>query len=148
MTRVYLDTSAYNRPLDDQAQSKIFLESQAVAIILQMIEAQDIELVSSSVLDYENSRNPYPLKQAAMSRYLQLANFRQEVNDAIRQRAEELEHNGVKALDALHVACAEVANCDFLVTCDKRLVNRCAALSLQVINPVDFVLETSSDGSS
>lgn len=148
MTRVYLDTSAYNRPLDDQAQSKIFLESQAVAIILQMIEAQDIELVSSSVLDYENSRNPYPLKQAAMSRYLQLANFRQEVNDAIRQRAGELEHNGIKALDALHVACAETANSDFLVTCDKGLINRCSVLTLQVINPVDFVLETSTDGSS
>lgn len=148
MTRVYLDTSAYNRPLDDQTQSKIFLESQAVVIILQMIEAQEVELVSSSVLDYENSRNSYPLKQAAMNRYLQLASVRQEVNDAIRQRAEELEHNGVKALDALHVACAEAADCDFLVTCDKRLINRCSALTLQVINPVDFVLESSSDGSS
>jgi predicted nucleic acid-binding protein len=113
-----------------------------------MIEAQEIELVSSSVLDYENSRNPYPLKQAAMNRYLQLANFRQEVNDAIRQRAEELEHNGIKALDALHVACAEAANSDFLITCDKRLINRCSVPTLQVINPVDFVLETSTDGSS
>ena len=148
MTRAYLDTSAYNRPLDDQTQSKIFLESQAVAIILQMIETQEIELVNSSVLEYENSRNPYPLKQAAMNRYLQLANFRQEVNAAIRQRAEELEHNGVKALDGLHVACAEAANCDFFVTCDKRLINRCSVLTLQIINPVDFVLETSGDGSS
>ena len=58
MTKVYLDTSAYNRPFDNQTQPKIFLESQAVVIILQMVETQMIELISSSVLAYENSRNP------------------------------------------------------------------------------------------
>ncbi|GAX34578.1 hypothetical protein NIES3585_05790 [Nodularia sp. NIES-3585] len=49
MTRVYLDTSIYNRPFDDQIQPKIFLETQAVILILQMVEAQLIKLVSSSV---------------------------------------------------------------------------------------------------
>ena len=88
MTRIYLDTSAYNRPFDDQTQPKIFLESQAVAIILQMVEMGMIELASSSVLEYENSRNPYPIKQTAMSRSLQMAQLRQAVNEAIQQRAE------------------------------------------------------------
>jgi predicted nucleic acid-binding protein len=110
MTRVYLDTSAYNRPFDDQSQPKIFLETQAVIIILQMVEAKIVELVSSSVLDYENSRNPYPMKQEAMNRYLQLAELRQEVNEAIYQRAESLGQDGLKAIDALHVACAEALN--------------------------------------
>lgn len=58
MTKIYLDTSAYNRPFDDQTQPKIFLESQAVAIILEMVETRMVELVSSSVLEYENNRNP------------------------------------------------------------------------------------------
>lgn len=40
MTRVYLDTSVYNRPFDDQTQPKIFLETQAVTLILQMAAAQ------------------------------------------------------------------------------------------------------------
>ena len=88
MTRIYLDTSAYNRPFDDQTQPKIFLESQAVAIILQMVEMGMIELASSSVLEYENGRNPYPIKQTAMSRSLQMAQLRQAVNEAIQQRAE------------------------------------------------------------
>jgi predicted nucleic acid-binding protein len=145
MTRVYLDTSAFNRPFDDQTEPKIFLESQAVVIILQMIEAKGVELISSSVLEYENSRNPYPIKQKAMNRYLQLANLRQEVDEAICQRAEELEHNGLKAIDALHVACAEAVNSDYFITCDKRLINRYIGLAMKVINPVDFVLEASSD---
>ena len=63
MTRVYLDTSIYNRPFDDQTQPKVFLETQAVILILQMVEAKLIELVSSSVLEYENSRNPFIVNQ-------------------------------------------------------------------------------------
>jgi predicted nucleic acid-binding protein len=145
MAKIYLDTSAYNRPFDDQTQPKIFLETQAVAIILQMLETGAIELISSSVLEYENSRNPSLMNQAAMNRYLQMAALRQEVNEEIRQRAEQLEHNGVKAMDALHVACAEAAKSDYFITCDKRLINRCLALMMKVINPVDFVLEMNSD---
>jgi predicted nucleic acid-binding protein len=148
MTRVYLDTSAYNRPFDDQTQPKIFLETQAVAIILQMVEAKVVELISSSVLEYENSRNPYPIKQEAMSRYLRLAELRQEVNEAIRQRAEELEQNGLKAIDALHIACAEAVNSNYFITCDKRLINRYSGLTMKVMNPADFVLEISSDDPS
>lgn len=147
MTRVYLDTSAYNRPFDDQTQPKIFLETQAVIIILQMIEVKAVELISSSVLEYENSRNPYTIKQEAMNRYLQLAELKQEVSEVIRQRAEELEKSGLKAIDALHVACAEAAKSDYFITCDKRLINRYSGLTTKVINPADFVLEMSSDDS-
>jgi predicted nucleic acid-binding protein len=148
MIRVYLDTSAYHRPFDDQTQPKIFLETQAVVIILQMVEAKEVELISSSVLEYENSRNPHPIKQEAMSRYLQLAQLRQEVSEAIRKRSEELEQNGLKAIDALHVACAEAVNTNYFITCDKRLINRCSGLTVKVINPVDFVLEMSGDDPS
>ena len=147
MPKIYLDTSAYNRPFDDQTQPKIFLEAQAVAIILQMIETELFQLVSSSVLEYENSRNPYPIKQEAMNRSLKMAQLRQEVNEPIQQRAEQLEHNGLKAIDALHVACAEVVGSDWFITCDKRLINRCSGLTVKVVNPVDFVLEMSSNDS-
>ena len=110
-----------------------------------MIEARLTELVTSSVLEYENSRNPYPIKQESMSRSLQKAQVRQEVNESIRQRAEQLEYNGLKAVDALHVASAEAANSDWFVTCDQRLINRCSELTMKVVNPVDFVLEMNSD---
>ena len=148
MTRVYLDTSVYNRPFDDQTQPKIFLETQAVTLILQMAEAQLINLVSSSVLEYENSLNPFPIKQQAMNRYLQMATIRQQVNETIQQRAEQLEQQGIKAIDALHVACAEAANSDYFLTCDKRLINRCQGLLMKTLNPVDFILEIEDDNQS
>jgi predicted nucleic acid-binding protein len=148
MTKIYLDTSAYNRPFDDQTQPKIFLETQAVVIIFQMLEAGTVELISSLVLEYENSRNPSLINQVAMNRYLQMAELRQEINGGVRQRAKQLEHNGVKAMDALHIACAEAAGSDYFVTCDKRLINRCLALTMKVLNPVDFVLEMNDDDPS
>lgn len=145
MTRVYLDTSVYNCPFDDQTQPKIFLETQAVTLILQMAAAQLIDLVSSSVLEYENSLNPFPIKQQAMNRYLQMATIKQQVDETMQQRAEQLEQQGIKAIDALHVACAEVANSDYFLTCDKRLINRCQGLPIKTLNPVDFILEIEDD---
>lgn len=148
MKKVYLDTSTYNRPFDDQTQPKIFLETQAVMIILQMIESRLVSLISSSVLEYKNSRNPALNQREAMSRYLQMAELWQIVDGAIQPRAEQLEYNGLKAVDALHIACAAAASSDYFITCDKRLINRCSELSLKVLNPVDFVLEIDSDDSS
>jgi predicted nucleic acid-binding protein len=145
MTRVYLDTSIYNRPFDDQTQPKIFLETQAVILILQMVEARIIELVSSSVLEYENSRNPFIINQQSMERYLEIATLRVLVDENIRETAEQLEQQGIKAIDALHVACAEASQSNYFITCDRRLINRCQDLLLKVINPIDFIFEVSNE---
>ncbi|WP_243714079.1 PIN domain-containing protein [Nostoc sp. 106C] len=145
MTRVYLDTSVYNRPFDDQTQPKIFLETQAIILILQMVEARLIELVSSSVLEYENSRNPFIVNQQSMERYLKIATLRVLVDENIRIRAEQLQQQGIKPIDALHVACAEASRSDYFITCDRRLINRCHNLSLKVINPSNFILEGEND---
>lgn len=145
MTRVYLDTSLYNRPFDDQTQPKIFLETQAIILILQMVEARLIELVSSSVLEYENSRNPFVVNQQSMERYLQIATLRVLVDENIRNRAEQLEQLGIKSIDALHVACAEASQSDYFITCDRRLINRCHNLSLIVINPNNFIFEVENE---
>ncbi|MDV2999447.1 MAG: hypothetical protein N5P05_001053 [Chroococcopsis gigantea SAG 12.99] len=58
--RVYLDTSVYNRLFDDQSQAKIYLETQAVIIILYLIETRLLESVHSSVLAYENQKSLSP----------------------------------------------------------------------------------------
>lgn len=144
--KIYLDTSIYNRPFDDQRQPKVFLETQAVILILQMVEAGTVNLISSAILEYENSRNPHPNKQLAMQHYLQRSTARQLLTEDIRFRAKVLETEGVKSFDALHVASAEAGRCDYLLTTDKRLINRCKNLALKVINPVNFIVEVSDEG--
>ena len=37
--KIYIDTSVYNRPFDDQTQPRIWLETLALGLILQVIEA-------------------------------------------------------------------------------------------------------------
>lgn len=140
--KVYLDTSVYNRPFDDQTQPRIWLETLAFAVILQMVETGSVELITSSVLEYENSRNPFRLRRNWVTRCLRLASLHHEVDEDIRQRAVELEQQGLKAVDALHVACAETAGSEYFVTCDERVIRRYQDDRLQVLNPVDFVVRT------
>lgn len=92
-------------------------------LILQMVEAKILELVSSSVLEYENSRNPFIINQQSMERYLQLASLRVLVDENIRIRGKQLEQQGIKPIDALHVACAESSQSNYFITSDKRLIN-------------------------
>jgi predicted nucleic acid-binding protein len=60
----------------------------------------------------------------------------------VRTRALDLERQGLKPLDALHVACAELAVVTHFLTCDDRLVRRYSG-TMRVLNPVDFVLSWS-----
>ncbi len=145
MMRVYLDTSVYNRLYDDQSQAKIYIETQAVLIILNLIESKQIESVNSSVLIYENKKNPFPLKQKAIELYLKKATFKQPVSETVRQRAKQLESEGIKPIDALHVASFEASKSDYFITCDKRLLNRCQALAIPAINPIDLIEELDNE---
>ena len=137
--KVYLDTNVYNRPFDDQTQPRIWLETLAFAVILQMTDAGSVTLVSSSVLAYENSRNPVPARRRWVERCLGGANVYQPVDEDIRTRAEQLEEAGVGPLDALHIACAEAAGSNIFLTCDDRLMRDYEG-GLKVMNPVDFVV--------
>jgi predicted nucleic acid-binding protein len=144
--RVYLDTSVYNRPFDDQTQAKIFLETQAVLIILQKVEDKEIELVNSPTLEYENSRNTQILQQYSMNRYFKMATFIQPKTTTVEQRAKQLEKDGIKALDALHVVSSEISNCDYFITCDKRLINRAQTLAtIKTVNLIDFIQEIENE---
>ena len=63
------------------------------------------------------------------------------VDVQIKHRAEALEQEGLRALDALHIACAEAAGCDYFVTCDDRLKKRYGRKkrALRVCTPIEFV---------
>ena len=53
--KVYLDNCCYNRPYDDQSYLRISLESQAKLFVQHLIREKKLDLVTSYVLDYENS---------------------------------------------------------------------------------------------
>lgn len=50
--RIYLDACCLNRPFDDQTQSRIALENQAILTILSQCES-GWKLITSAALDEE-----------------------------------------------------------------------------------------------
>lgn len=96
-------------------------------------------VIQKSVVEYENSRNPFELRKRWVRRCLDLASEHQLVDEGIKRRGQELEKEGLKAMDALHVACAEASTSKYFLTCDDRLIRRYKG-AMEVRNPVDFVL--------
>jgi predicted nucleic acid-binding protein len=145
--KLYLDTSVLNRPFDDQAQSRIRLETEAFLAILEKIETGTFDLVSSSVLGFETAANPFPERQERVKSYLDLAKHFVMADEELKERAEQIVGVGIKALDAFHLAAAE-RSADVFLTVDDRLLkkamNYADLLAVRVMSPIDFVLSEES----
>ncbi len=141
--RIYLDNCCYNRPYDDQSQLRISLETQAKLYIQDLIRQQKLDLVSSYVLWYENSQNPFEIRKRSISEFIQKNTIEYidiDKAEEIKRKADEIMKTGVKTKDAYHVACAIYANCDYFFTTDDRLL-KYAADEIQMVNPIDFIKE-------
>ena len=137
--RVYLDNCCYNRPFDDQAQVKVLLETIAKLDIQQKMRDGELEYVWSSVLDFEIGKSRFIDRAMQILPWANGAVTRVFVDDAIRQRAKYFESVGVKPVDALHVACAESAGCDWFFTTDNGLIKKAKVHTpMRVANPVEF----------
>ena len=139
MAKIYFDTSVIKRPFDDQSKPRVWLEASAFSILLQMIEGGEAQMISSSVLEYEHPTNPVEFRRAWMDDCMLMASNRAVLDDNIIARAEVFENNGLKAIDALHVACAEAAGCDYFVTCDDGILLKDPGAHVRILAPGDLV---------
>ena len=138
--RVYLDNCCYNRPFDEQAQLRVVLETLAKLNIQQQMRDGVLEYVWSSVLDFEISKSRFLDRSLQIMPWAKGAVINVQIDDSIRFRAKEFEANGLKAMDALHVACAEAAECDWFFTTDRGILKKARNLtSMCVANPVEFI---------
>ena len=137
--RVYLDNCCYNRPFDDQSQIKVLLETLAKLDIQQQMRDGILEYVWSSVLEFEARQSKFIDRASRILPWANGAVVNVAVDTAIRSRAKEFENAGVKPADALHVACAESAGCDWFFTTDRGILNKARGLSsMRIANPVEF----------
>lgn len=86
-----------------------------------MILSGKLQLVWSFILEYENSQNPFELRRETIATWRDIATESVLDHVFIRTFAKELTGVGIKIKDALHIACAKQANCDFFITTDKNL---------------------------
>ena len=143
--KIYLDTSVFNRPFDDQNQTRIRLETEAFLSILEKAVSGVITIIGSSTLHYENSRNPFVERKERVSSYLGIASKIIVVSDNVIMRAVSLERAGIEPIDALHLACAESGGAEYFVTCDDNIIKKAskdqAMVQMAVCGPLEFILK-------
>lgn len=145
--RIYLDACCLNRPFDDSSQLRIRMEAEAVVTILEMVESGSVELLSSSVLEYELGQITDPDRRARTMRLLLLAGAYVNETDELKKYAQGLQEAfGLQELDALHVACAKESKADVFLTTDDRLLRSIkrptqTPLSLVAENPLVWLTE-------
>lgn len=145
MTSVYLDVCCLKRPFDDQAQTRIRLEAEAVLLILARCQTGDWTWISSDVVDLEIERTPNPERRRRVQLLVSHAPRSVRVAASEANRAIQLEAWGITAFDALHLACAELCQADVFLTTDDRLARICEAhatqIRIRVENPLTWLQE-------
>ena len=143
--KIYFDVSCLNRPFDDQGQSRIRLESEAVTFLLERCEAGEMQHVSSEMATIELAAMPDVERRARVQLLLPHAKSLLKLTEDVFKRAEVLQKLGLKPADAVHVAAAEEFEADVMLSCDDRLCRlakrRKIDLKVVVANPVDWLKE-------
>ena len=141
--KIYLDACCLGRLTDDQSQPRIREEAEALERILGLIRGGKVELISSEALLHEIRRNPSAERRLECEALISLATATVEMDRHVLDRAKELEAAGYGAYDAFHVASAESAGADALLSTDDRLLKRAARgvgnPRVAVRNPVSWV---------
>ena len=139
---IYLDSCCYNRPYDTADQLTVVLEAQCKLYIQQLVKDGLITLVSSYMVRYESSQNPYAERRENIEAYIRQYSsvyVSDERKEEIEQTAADIVRTGVKFKDACHVASAIYAKCDYFITTDKRLL-KYKSPQIKLVTPREFVL--------
>lgn len=150
--RIYLDVCCINRPTDDLSVTRNRLEAEAVLAIVEQALQGEWTIVSSGAIQYEIGKCVNKVRQEAAAKLVSAARVSLAVRNREYERASELAGLGFGSLDALHIACAESAQCAVLLSTDDRLLRRAlrraTSLRVRVENPLQWLLEQSDENAT
>jgi predicted nucleic acid-binding protein len=141
---VYFDNCAIQQPLDDKSNFRIRLEAEAMIVLIEMIENGSLKMVASDVLIFEINNTPDPERVNFSLKFLSLGISNLSLTNHIIDIAKQYEKQGIKPIDALHLAMATENNVDYLCTCDDRFLKRAGEIiniNTRIILPTDLVME-------
>ncbi|WP_345792957.1 PIN domain protein [Thauera sp. JM12B12] len=122
--RLYLDVCCFNRPFDDQAQTRIRLETESKLVLQDLVRAGKHALVWSYIMDFEVANNPFEERIRHILEWRTLAAEVIHESGEVLEVAQRLVADGASAYDALHVGCAVAGKCDVFVSTDDRLLRK------------------------
>lgn len=138
--RIYLDNCCFNRPFDDQSGIRVKLETDAKLYTQLQIKTGKIELAWSYILDFENEANPFIERRNTVEKWKRLSVLDIVENESILTVATTISTYGLKPKDALHIACAVGAKCDFFLTTDDIILKKMnGKAEITVVNPTEFI---------
>ena len=137
---VYLDNCCFNRPYDDQDHLTIYLETQAKLAIQELVKDKEISMVWSFILDYENQANPDKIVKNEIFTWRGIADQIIGNNHKILKTAQEFVLSGLGKKDALHLASALNAECNYFITVDKGILKKIKKVdNIVVCSPIEFI---------
>ena len=102
-----------------------------------------IELVSSEMLMFEVTQCPIEQRRDMIREYIELnssVHVGPGSSEKVREMARVIMATGVKYKDACHVASAIIAECDYFISTDKRLLKYKSDV-IRIVNPIEFISE-------
>jgi len=147
--KVYLDTCCYCRPYDDQAQVKIATETVAVMVAIETCRLAGFCIVGSMVVISElGSIYNGELRRTVERFYADTTDSYVSLNANDLARAQVLQARGMGVMDSYHLAAAEAAGVNILLTTDgsfEKICTRKKLSAVKVINPLNFLPEVMNE---
>ena len=146
--KVYFDNCVIQRPLDDKNQIRIAIEAEAVLGLVSYIESGRIILVSSDVLLYEIRKIPNFTRREYAIEFTNLSSEHIHISHLIEKCAQKYEKVGIKAIDALHIAAAEIGKVDYFCTSDDKFLKKLKKnkdIKIKSGNPIQLIEEIGND---
>lgn len=139
--RIYIDNCCFGRPFDNQEFPRIAEEAQAQIFIENQIRLGKVELATSYMLHYENLQCPRKQRREYVAQFLK-SHTSNYVNvgsaEIVMVKAEKFILEGIKQKDAYHLASAILAECDYFLSVDDRLL-KYNSDEIIMMNPIDFL---------
>jgi predicted nucleic acid-binding protein len=102
-------------------------------------------LVSSETIDAELKKMSNLDKLNSIKELLEIAEIKITLTEEIDKRSQEIENLGFDLYDSFHIACAESAKIDILLTTDDRLLRKARQcehlLRVKLDNPVTWLMK-------
>lgn len=145
--RIYLDNCCFGRPFDNQDFPQIFMETQATLFIQEKIRVGKIELATSHILHYENSQCQNEIRKESVANFIKAyskIHIDMSCGERVLKLSEKIISKGVKLKDAYHLASAMLAECDYFLSTDYRLL-KYKTNEIILLNPVEFIKVLEAD---
>ncbi len=141
--KIYFDTCIFSRPFDDQTQTRIKNESEAILrIILSDIQICCSELTELQINDIDDFDKRDAIYWFMNSVVKKVYNIGEETIKIAGDLA-----NMLSGEDSLHIACAAINKCEVFLTADDELINKCRKIEnvlqklgykIKIINPLEM----------